>query len=161
MQNYREFFTFHQLETIKDMLDELQASDLPRRIKSLSEYLRDGYKYAANVNDPRVQKWDITAHVDLIHTLCMMSADMLKVEEEHGWILKMPDGQMLALNPFFDFCDSLTEPEWVDLVDNLAELKEVMRNYLNETNVWQFKECGDTLTRLHFFFHRLNLLIQS
>lgn len=161
MQNYKEIFSFEDLEAIKDLMEEISPDLLPRKIKDLSDYLREGYKYAANVKDDRVKKIDITQHVDLIHTLCRMADDMLKVDENSGWAYRMPDGKAFTMDPFFDFCDSLVEVEWTDLVDNLEELMEVLANYANESNVWNFKECSFTLKRLHFLFSRLNNRIQN
>ena len=153
MQNYKQILSIASLEHFASIYEVISADQLPGRIKKVCDYLRDGYKYAANVQDGRVQKMDISTHTELMHTLHLMVAEMNKPEESLGFAFRLPGGSFVSLSPFFDLFDLWSErSEWLDLVDNLQELLAVLANYLNESNVWEYKECVETITHLHFIF---------
>jgi len=153
MQNYKQILSIASLEHFVSIYEVIPAAQLPHRIKQVCDYLRDGYKYAANVQDGRVRKMDISAHTDLMHTLHIMVAAMNNPEENLGFSFRLPDATVVSLAPFFDLFDLWSDrSEWHDLVDNLQELLAVLANYLNESNVWAYKECVETITHLHFIF---------
>ena len=153
MQNYKQILSIASLENFTSIYEIIPAAQLPSRIKQVCEYLRDGYKYAANINDDRVIKMDISTHTDLMHTLLIMVTEMNKPDNSLGLSFRLPDTSTITLTPFFDLFDLWSDrSEWRDLVDNLQELLAVLANYLNESNVWAYKECVETITHLHFIF---------
>lgn len=160
MQDYKQIFRLSNLDIINALYDSIAAPELPERIRHIADYLRDGYKYAANVKDQRVRRMDITAHTDLIHTLHIMASEIIKPEDHHGVCIRHESGHLLAVAPFIDFCEMFTEPEWRDLVDNLDELRDVLSNYLNESNVWAFKECLETINYLYEMLSQINEIIE-
>jgi hypothetical protein len=161
MQNYKELFTLSNLDAINALYDSIPANELPKRIKSVCDYLREGYKYASNVDDDRVRKMDITVHTELIHTLHIMASEMNKPKDHLGFTIRHESGCEIALEPFFDFCEIFTEEEWIDLVDNLDELRTVLSNYLNDSNVWAYKECVETISYIHEMMSSFNTHIQN
>lgn len=161
MQNYKEIFTLASLDAINALYDSIPAPELPNRIKAIADYLREGYRYAANVKDDRVRRIDTSQHTDLIHTLHIMASEINKPQENFGIIIRHESGHQLAIAPFLDFCEMSSEVEWVDIVDNLEELMSVLSNYLNESNVWAFKECQQTVSYLHEMLSKINRIIQN
>jgi hypothetical protein len=160
MPNYKQILGFQILETIPNMLGEIPNAEFAARIKALSDYLREGYKYAANVNDPRVRKIDITRHADHIHLLIMMAQDMVKADVNFSWMYKRIDGTIISVEPIFDFCEDMTADDWTDFIDDLEDLRKVMINYVNPSNVWEFRDCSDILERLYSIFSELNKTVQ-
>lgn len=155
MQNYKQILNISTLEHFVSIYEIIPPDQLPHRIKQVCDYLRDGYKYAANIQDGRVQKMDISAHTELIHTLHLMVSEMNNSEGHLGFSFRLED-KLVSLAPFFDLFDLWSDrAEWRDLVDNLQELLAVMANYLNESNVWAYKECVETITHLHFIFEMI------
>lgn len=153
MRNYKQILSIDSMEHFVSIYEAIPAPQLPQRIKQVCDYLREGYRYAANVQDTRVRKMDISAHTDLMHTLQKMVDAMNKPEENLGFAFRLEDGHVISLAPFFDLFDLWSErSEWHDLVDNLQELLAVLANYLNDSNVWAYKECVETITNLHFIF---------
>ena len=161
MQDYKEIFKLSNMDAVIALYDSIPADKLPIRIKAVCDYLRDGYKYAANVKDERVKKWDITRPTDIMHTLFIMATEMNKPEENLGFTIRLDSGHQISLAPFLDLCELWVEAEWIDLVDDLDELRNVLSNYLNESNVWAYKECVDTVNLLHEMFHNLNICVQN
>lgn len=85
-----------------------------------------------------------------------MVVEMNKPEENLGLSYRLCDGSIITWAPFFDLFDLWSDrSEWRELVDNLQELIRVLANYLNESNVWAYKDCMDTVTLLHFIFENI------
>lgn len=159
MAIYREILTFQNVEEIYHLFDMIEAAKLPDKVAQISAYLRDGYRYASNVKDDRVKQWDVTRHTDLIHLLHRCSVEMLKPEETRFMALHLDDGTVINLEAFFDFLetiDSLSEA-----VDDLQELDRVLQNYLNESNIWQYRECSATVREMLYMLDRLDQFIKN
>jgi hypothetical protein len=138
MQIYKNLITVENLEEFNLIFGSTNPNALPEKIKKVCTYLREGYKYAANVKDDSVIQMDITAHTDLVHTLHQCTSDMAS-DKGTGIYIALDCGAQVNMGPLFDFLDSMDSME--DTVDNLEELERVLENYLNETNIKEYKEC--------------------
>lgn len=160
MAIYRELLTIDNLKELYALFDDISPKDLPEKVGKISSYLRDGYKYAANVSDERVKKMDVTVHTDLIHMMHKLFCEMLKTNDDPVFFaMQNYDGTLLNLEAFFDFLDALDSLE--DAVDHLEELDRVLLNYVNESNVWTYKECSKTVASIHFLMKRILTFTQN
>ena len=153
MPIYREILTFQNVEDIYHLFDMIEAAKLPEKVSQISAYLRDGYRYASNVKDDRVRKMDVTRHTDLIHLLHLCSQEMLKPQTSRFVSLHLDCGTVINLEAFFDFLETLDSLD--DAVDDLEELDRVLQNYLNESNLWQYRECSATVREILYLMRRI------
>ena len=149
MQNYREKLTINHLQCIGDFYESIKAEIVPARVKAVADYLTAGYKYVSKTEDDRFMKWDISMHNEMIHTLVLVTLDMNKAAEQTGLVMHIGDGKYVSLDPFFYYLESMDDRDFSEVIENLEELRDVLQNYLNETNIWAFKEVSDTVRLLH------------
>lgn len=149
MQNYREKLTINHLKAIGDFYDSIPADMVPARLKDLTDYLTAGYKYVSKTKDDRFMKWDISLHSDMIHELILVTIEMNKPAEPLGLTIHLGEGKYVSLDPFFEYLEAMTERDFLEVIENLEELRDVLQNYLNETNIWAFKEVSTTVILLH------------
>jgi|GEM_PF-2052462 len=159
MPIYREILTFQHVEQIYYLFEAIEAAKLPEKISQISDYLREGYRYASNVNDERVRKMDVTRHTDLIHLLHLCAQEMLKPEPARFLAVHLDCGTVINLEAFLDFLDSLDEVD--EAVDDLEELDRVLQNYLNDSNVWKYRECSATVREILYLMRRISQFIKS
>lgn len=100
-------------------------------------------------------------HTDLIHTIYLMAVSMNESQEDLGVWIKVPDGKLISIAPLLDLFETLNKAEFQDMVDNLEEIRQVLSNYLNESNVWEYKKCTETVGYLHEMMERLNHIVQK
>ena len=149
MQNYREKLTINHLKAIGDFYDSIPADMVPARLKDLTDYLTAGYKYVSKANDDRFLKRDISLHNEMIHELILVTIEMNKPAEPLSLVICLGEGKYVSLDPFFEYLESMSDLDFSEMIENMVELRDVLQNYLNETNIWAFKEVSDTVRLLH------------
>lgn len=159
MPIYREILTFQNLEEIYDLFDAIEAAKLPTAISQISAYLREGYRYASNVKDERVRQMDVTRHTDLIHLLHGCAQGMLHPKPSRFMSLHLDCGTVINLEAFFDFLDELDSID--EAVDDLEELDRVLQNYLNESNIWQYRDCSATVRQVLGLMKRIAFFLNK
>jgi hypothetical protein len=159
MPIYREILTFQNLEELYYLFEVIDASKLPDKVRQIAAYLQDGYQYTCIAKDARIKKMDLIRHTELIDVLHKCADGMIKPYQTRFMAVHLDDGTVINLEAFFNFLDELDCIN--ECIDDLEELERVLQNYLNESNIWQYRECSGTVREILSLMKRIAFFMKG
>lgn len=138
MTKLREKITVENIYLLSELFECIDIAHFKNEVRNIKAYLQDGYRYASNVKEEGIEMVNIVPYLDILDTLEMCAEDMASAEE--GRFLSMSFGgkKCVNLEPFIDFLETMEDQSYTHY--DFREITEVMKNYLNASNIAEFKK---------------------